>query len=136
MAKHRDPNAHATAYDVERVTATMAELSFDLERSVRAAVPIALAEALGAEIDPARLERVAQIIFAEIAMRYSRRRRRYAAHVSRPQLALDPRRQRPHARAFWARPRAENAKAPRLDPERALDVLDLGFGRAQGRFEE
>jgi hypothetical protein len=43
MAKHRDPNAHATAYDVERVTATMAELSFDLERSVRAAVPIALA---------------------------------------------------------------------------------------------
>ena len=48
----------------------MAELSFDLERSVRAAVPIALAEALGTETDPARLERVAQMIFAEIAARY------------------------------------------------------------------
>jgi hypothetical protein len=52
MAKRLDPNAPATARDVERVVATMAELSLDLERSVRAAVPIA------------------QIIFAEIAARY------------------------------------------------------------------
>ncbi len=70
MANRLDPNAPATARDVERVVARMAELSFDLERSVRAAVPSALSEALGAELDPARLERVAQIIFAEIAARY------------------------------------------------------------------
>ncbi len=70
MAKRGDPDAPATARDVERIVLTMAELSFDLERSVRAAVPIALSEALGAELDPARVERVAQVIFAEIAARY------------------------------------------------------------------
>ncbi len=70
MAKRHNPSAPATARDVERVVATMAELSFDLERSVRAAIPIALSEALGADVDSARLERVAQIIFAEIGARY------------------------------------------------------------------
>ena len=55
MAIHRDPNAPATVRDVERVIATMAELLFDLQRSVCAAVPIALREALGADVDAARL---------------------------------------------------------------------------------
>jgi hypothetical protein len=32
--------------------------------------------------------------------------------------------------------RSRRPLLPRLDPERALDALDLGFGPAQGRFEE
>ncbi|MFZ1125634.1 MAG: hypothetical protein WAN59_10900 [Candidatus Baltobacteraceae bacterium] len=70
MAIHRDPNAPATVRDVERVIATMAELLFDLQRSVCAAVPIALREALGADVDAARLKRAGEIIFAEIAARF------------------------------------------------------------------
>ena len=42
----------------------MAELSFDL-RAMRAAVPIAQRETLGAELDAERLERVAQVTFRE-----------------------------------------------------------------------
>jgi hypothetical protein len=70
MAQHPDPNAPATARDVERALATMAELSLDLLRAIRAAVPIALQETLGAELDPARLERVAEVILAETAARF------------------------------------------------------------------
>ncbi|MFZ1125383.1 MAG: hypothetical protein WAN59_09640 [Candidatus Baltobacteraceae bacterium] len=70
MAQDHDPNAPATARDVERVVATMAELSFDLQRSVCAAVPYALSETLGADIDAARLARVGQVICSEIAARY------------------------------------------------------------------
>jgi hypothetical protein len=47
----------------------MAELSFDL-RAMRAAVPIAQRETLGAELDSERLERVAQVIFRETQSRY------------------------------------------------------------------
>jgi hypothetical protein len=47
----------------------MAELSFDL-RAMRAAVPIAQRETLGAELDAERLERVAQVTFRETQSRY------------------------------------------------------------------
>ncbi|MGB8267578.1 MAG: hypothetical protein WCE44_14725 [Candidatus Velthaea sp.] len=70
MAQHPDPHAPATARDVERALATMAELSLDLMRAIRAAVPIALHETLGADLDPARLERVAEVILEETAARF------------------------------------------------------------------
>ena len=70
MAQHPDPDTPATARDVERALATMAEFSLDLLRAIRAAVPIALEETLGAELDPGRLERVAEVILTETAARF------------------------------------------------------------------
>ncbi len=102
-------------------------LSFDLERSVRAAVPIALAVALGAEIDPARLERVAQIIFAEIAMRY-----RVAAGAIRCSR---------FAAATPLRSASAAASCQRLlgragHPERPNGFVGLGFCDLQGPIAE
>jgi hypothetical protein len=47
----RDSNSPATAADVERLAAIMAELSFDLMRAIQAAVPIALHETLDGEVN-------------------------------------------------------------------------------------
>jgi hypothetical protein len=70
MAHHLNPDTPATAADVERLAAVMAELSLDLMRSIRAAVPIALRETLAGAVEPALVERVAEVIFAETAARY------------------------------------------------------------------
>jgi hypothetical protein len=70
MANLHNPNVPATASDVERMAASLSELLLDLLRSVRSAVPIALSEVLGADIDTGRRVRVAEVIFREVAARY------------------------------------------------------------------
>jgi hypothetical protein len=70
MTNHLNPDTPATAADVAHFTAVMAELSLDLMRSIRAAVPIALHETLAGALEPALIERVAEVIFAETDARY------------------------------------------------------------------
>jgi hypothetical protein len=69
MEQHLDPDA-PTPVSAERAVAVLAELSLDLLRAIQAAVPVALRETLDDVVEPALVERVAEVIFAETAARY------------------------------------------------------------------
>ena len=69
MEQHLDSNA-PTPVSAERAVAVLAELSLDLLRAIQAAVPVALRETLNDVVEPALVERVAEVIFAETAARY------------------------------------------------------------------
>jgi predicted nucleic acid-binding protein len=70
METNIGPDRPGEPVSIARIVAVLSELSFDLMRSVRSAVPAALRAQLGAEIDADRLDSVADAILAETAERY------------------------------------------------------------------
>ena len=70
MDQALDSDALATADDVKHVISVMAQLPDDVFRAMQAAVPIALRETIGDLVEPAALERAAEVIFAETVARY------------------------------------------------------------------
>ena len=70
MDEALDSKALATAEDVKHVIGVIGQLPDDVFRAMQAAVPIALRETIGDLVEPAMLERAAEVIFAETAARY------------------------------------------------------------------
>ncbi len=70
MDQALDRNAPVTTEDVKHVIRIVAQLPDDVFRAMQAAVPIALRETIGDRVEPALLERAAEVIFAETAARY------------------------------------------------------------------
>ncbi len=70
MDQTLDPKALATAEDVKHVISVIGQLPDEVFRAMQAAVPIALRETIGDLVEPAVLERAAEVIFAETAARY------------------------------------------------------------------
>ncbi len=70
MDQALDPKAPATTEDVKHVIRIVAQLPDDVFRAMQVAVPIALRETIGDLVEPALLERAAEVIFAETAARY------------------------------------------------------------------
>jgi hypothetical protein len=68
MDQALDPKA--TAEDVKHVIRVIAQLPDDVFRAMQAVVPIALRETIGDLVEPAVLERAAEVIFAATAARY------------------------------------------------------------------
>lgn len=64
------PDSSLTLTVGKRIGLTFAELMNDVLRSVRAAVPIALYDVLGASMEPEQVERLSQLIVREATVRY------------------------------------------------------------------